>query len=138
SALLDELIHHAFDEIRRNAEGDAAVAAIVGSDGGVDADDFAVHVNEWSTAGTGVDGSVRLQEFLDADGITERHLAAIASADDAEVTRFHVALDDYPGAGFLDRFALAVAATVQFGRLDRLDGNDAGKHLVGHRLEAIA
>ena len=56
---------------------------LVRGDGGVDADDFAVHVDEWAAAGAGIDGGVGLQEVLDADGVAQADLAAIAGTDDA-------------------------------------------------------
>src|SRR5439155_15154953 len=81
--LVHELPHHALDQVDWDAEGHPAVAARGGGDGGVDADDLAVEVDEGSAAGAGVDGGVGLEEVLDADGVPERDLAAIASADDA-------------------------------------------------------
>ena len=50
AAFLQQLSDHAFDEIDGNTEGHAAVAAAVRGDGGVDADDIAVHVDERPTA----------------------------------------------------------------------------------------
>ena len=83
AALLQKLSGHALDEVDRNTEGHAAVAATVRGDGGVDADDFAVHVDERPAAGAGIDGRVGLQEILDPDGAPEADLAALAGADDA-------------------------------------------------------
>ena len=73
-------------------------------DGGVDADDVAVHIDERSAAGTGIDGGVRLEEFLDADGVAQRDLAAVAGADDAVGDRLvqakRAADGEHPAADF--------------------------------------
>src|SRR5205807_651700 len=83
AAFLQQLAHHTFHEIHRNAKGDAAVVAVVGGNGGVDADDFAVEINERTAARTGIDGSIGLQKIFDANGTAEANLPALARANDA-------------------------------------------------------
>src|SRR5262249_1818033 len=85
--LLKELVHDALDEVGRDAEGDAAVGPVVRGDGGVDADAFAIRVDERSAGGAGIDGGIGLKKFFDANGVAQRHLAAIAGADDAVADR---------------------------------------------------
>ncbi|CDN45284.1 hypothetical protein BN871_HA_00060 [Paenibacillus sp. P22] len=56
-----QLIHDFLDRARRNREADALR---VRADGGIDADDFAVHVDQRTAGVAGVDGGVRLQQML--------------------------------------------------------------------------
>ena len=51
--------------VGRQGESDASVGICVGKNGGVDADDLAFHIDQWSTRIAGVNGSVGLNEGLE-------------------------------------------------------------------------
>ena len=61
-------LHHL---IGGEGEADALIAAGLGGNGGVDADDFAVNVDEGAAGVAGVDGGVRLDEALELLGAGE-------------------------------------------------------------------
>src|SRR5262249_53114555 len=85
-------------------ESNTAVAAVVGSNGGIDADDLAVQIDQRTAAGAGVDGGVGLEELLDSYGVPEADLAAVTSADDAVADRLieakRAADGEHPTANF--------------------------------------
>ena len=66
------------NEIDGNTEGNTAIAAAGGGDGGVDADDLAIEVEQRAAAGSRVDRGVGLQEVLDANGVAQSDLATLA------------------------------------------------------------
>ena len=63
-AVFAELHHHALGEVGRDRKADADRAAGGGVDGGVDADDVAVHVEQRATGVAAVDGGVGLDEVV--------------------------------------------------------------------------
>ena len=63
----------------READPDVALALTVADDGGVDADDFAAHVEERAAGVAGIDRRVGLNEVLKAFGVQP-----------AEIGRAHV------------------------------------------------
>ena len=78
--LLDQALHDGLGHVDGDGEADAHVAAGAAGDGGVDADDLAVRVDQRAAAVAGVDGGVGLDEVLvvgDAD------VGAALGADDA-------------------------------------------------------
>ena len=78
----DEVVVDGDDGVGRHGESDALVAGRLGVDGGVDADDFAVHVEQRTAGVAGVDGGVSLNEVLELSGDTGLD-GAILGRDDA-------------------------------------------------------
>ena len=64
----DEVVVDRDDGIRGHGESDALVAGGLRIDGGVDADDFAVHVEQRAAGVAGIDGCVGLDEVLELAG----------------------------------------------------------------------
>jgi len=61
----DELVVDLGDGVGRHGEADAGIRAGLGVDGGIDADDFAVHVDQRTAGITRVDGGIGLDEVLE-------------------------------------------------------------------------
>jgi len=61
----NEVVVHRNDRVGGHCESDALIASGLGVDGGVDADDFAVHVEQRASGIAGIDGSIRLEEVLE-------------------------------------------------------------------------
>ena len=79
-AVLDQLVHDAFDHVDRDGEADADVAAAARQDGGVDAHQFAAQIHQRAAGIAGIDGGVGLDEVLIAVGVDA---GAPERADDA-------------------------------------------------------
>ena len=72
------------DDVDRNREADALVAAGGAGDGGVEADDFAAEIHERAAAVAGVDGRVGLNEVLPAElAVAQIEVVPAFGADDA-------------------------------------------------------
>src|SRR5262249_18885137 len=82
-AAFEQLADHPLDEIDRDAEGHAAVAAGVRGDGRVDANHLAVEVEQRPATGARVNGRVGLQKVLDADRVPQADLPPLPGTDDA-------------------------------------------------------
>ena len=112
-AVNDQFIHDPAREIDRNAESDSLVAAAVGGDGVVDADDLAFHVDEWTAGVARIDRGVCLEEILVFDVFELVHVTA-ASADDSLAHGVHQSErtpeGKYPGPN------RGVVAVAQLGR----------------------
>ena len=78
----DEVVVDGDDGVGRHGEPDALVAGGLRVDGGVDADDFAVHVEQRSAGVAGIDGGVGLDEVLELAGDAGLD-GAIFGGDDA-------------------------------------------------------
>ena len=76
----EELVDHGADHVRGHGEADADIAAARRDDGGVDADQLALGVDQRAAGVAGVDGRVGLDEVLVA---AARDPAAAERADDA-------------------------------------------------------
>ena len=61
----DQVVVDVDDGVRRHGEADALVAGGLGVDGGVHADDFAIHVQQRAAGVAGIDGGVGLDEVLE-------------------------------------------------------------------------
>ena len=79
---LIEVVVDGDDGVGGHGESDALVAGRLGVDGGVDADDFAVHVEQGTAGVAGVDGGVGLDEVLELAGDTGLD-GAVLGGDDA-------------------------------------------------------
>ena len=78
----DEVVIDLDDGVGRHGEADALVAGRLGVDGGVDADDFAVHVEQRAAGVAGIDGGVGLDEVLELAACS-RLDGAVLGGDDA-------------------------------------------------------
>ena len=90
AAVSDQLVHDPAGQVDRDAEADAFVAAAVRGDRVVDADHFALHVDERAARVAGVDRGVGLEEILIHDVGKLVHLPP-AGADDPLADRVHQA-----------------------------------------------
>src|SRR6201987_1969893 len=63
-AELEQLLHYAARHVHRDGEADADISAAAREDGGVDADQLAVQVDERKAVVALVDGGVGLEENL--------------------------------------------------------------------------
>ena len=61
----DQVVVDLDDGVGGHGEAHALIAARLGEDGGVDADDLAVHVQQRAAGVAGVDGRVGLDEVLE-------------------------------------------------------------------------
>ena len=62
---LDKLPRDEHEHVRGDGEADSFVVARIAGDAGVDADHFALQVDQRPAAVAGIDGGVGLQEILD-------------------------------------------------------------------------
>jgi sec-independent protein translocase protein TatC len=79
-AVPHQAVHHLLGQVDGNGEADAHAAAGAGVDGGVDADEVAVHVDQRAAGVAGVDRRVGLDEVLEGG---QAQAAAAQGADDA-------------------------------------------------------
>src|SRR5947207_12869428 len=82
-AVFANLIVYLAGQIAGNCKANALVRAA--KNGGIDADHIAMHINQWSATGPGVNGDIGLQEFLEDLAVVE--IAAAFGADDARGDR---------------------------------------------------
>ena len=77
----DELVVDVDDGVGRHGEADAFVAGRLRVDGGVDADDFAGHIDERAAGVAGIDGGIGLEEVLELAGSAGLDGAVLAGDD---------------------------------------------------------
>src|ERR1039457_1849960 len=63
-ATADQIVQDVFGEIDGYGKADAIILSTASGDGGVDADDFPVHVDEWAAGIAGIDGGIGLEKVL--------------------------------------------------------------------------
>ena len=79
-AVVDDLIHHALGKIDGNRKTHALIAAAAGKNGGVDADEFALGVDQRAAGIARVDSGVGLDEIF---VVLNAEIGAAGGADDA-------------------------------------------------------
>src|SRR5262249_26300876 len=82
----DQVVRDGFCGVDGNGEADARGRTARREDGGVDADDFAVRIDERAAGIAAIDGSVGLNGFIDEGGLAGLHGAA-EGTDDASGQR---------------------------------------------------
>ena len=85
-------------EVGRDREADSLVAATVGGDGGVDADDFALEVDQRAARVAGIDRGVGLEELSPADATEFAALPADDAGADGGLQIERIADRDHPVA----------------------------------------
>ena len=112
------------DEVRGDGEADALEAAVAAEDGGIDAEETAVDVDEGAAGVAGIDGGVGLDEVFVALDLGEDADVAALGADDAAGDGFADAEGIADGEDAVADFGFRAVGEGDGGKIFRVDFDD--------------
>ena len=127
----DQLLADPLGQVAGDGEADALVAAAVGRDGGVDADDLAVEIHQRAAAIAGIDGGVGLDEVLARGDAQAASLRADDARRDGAFQSERIAEGQHPVAH------LDVVAVAEFCGRKRAGALDAEHGQIGLRIGLV-